>query len=305
MHNVIIIGSGCAGLTAAIYTARANLAPLIIAGAKSGGQLALTTEVENFPGFPAGILGPTLIDNIKRQAERFGAKYLKVDAVSVDFSGKPFKILTSSETLETKAVIIASGASAIWLGLESEQRFIGKGVSSCATCDGYFFTNKNVVVIGGGDAAIEEATFLTKFADNVIIVHRRDALRASKIMQDRALSNPKISFKWSSALEEVLGQDFVTGVKIKNINSGEVEEIKIDGVFVSIGHKPNTEIFKGQIDLDVKGYIVATNETKTSVDGIFVAGDVQDHVYRQAITAAGLGCRAAIDVEKYLASSEK
>ncbi len=302
MHNVIIIGSGCAGLTAAIYTARANLAPIVIAGTKAGGQLSLTTEVENFPGFPEGILGPELIANTRKQAERFGAKFFNTDVISVDFLSKPFKIFTLNEAYETKSVIIASGASTVWLDLESEQRLVGRGVSSCATCDGYFFTNKNVAVIGGGDSAMEEALFLTKFANKVTIIHRRDALRASKIMQDRAFNNSKISFIWNSVVEEILGEEFVTGIKIRNIDSRVVAEMAIDGVFVAIGHKPNTEIFKGQIDLDPKGYIVAINETKTSIDGIFVAGDVQDHVYRQAITAAGLGCRAAMDTERYLSS---
>ncbi len=302
LKKVIILGAGCAGLTAGIYTARANLAPLILAGNKPGGQLTLTTLVENFPGFVDGIMGPDLILAMQKQCERFGGTILNEDVESVDFTQKNFRVTTRQETFESQSIIIATGSGSIWLGLESEQRLIGRGVSNCATCDGYFFTNKEVAIIGGGDSAMEEALFLTKFANKVTVIHRRDQLRASKIMQNRAFNNPKIVFKLDSCVEEILGSDCVTGLKIKNIKTLEIQEIPVNGVFITIGHKPHTEIFKDQIDLDPKGYIIVSNQTRTNIPGVFVAGDVADHTYRQAITAAGMGCKAAMDVEKYLSS---
>ncbi len=300
IYNVIIIGSGPAGLTAALYTARANLRPLLFAGSLWGGQLMLTSDVENYPGFPKGIMGPELMQLMRDQAARFGATIVDDNVTSVDFGGPPHKVFVGAKQYSAQAVIIATGASSLWLGLPSETRLRGKGVSSCATCDGYFFTGKEVVVVGGGDSALEEANFLTKFCAKVTIVHRREALRGSKIMQDRAKANPKIAFIFDSAVEEILGDTHVTGVKLKNIKTNALSEHKTDGVFVAIGHKPNTEIFQGQIELDRKGYIVSKGHSTTNVAGVFVSGDVNDHRYRQAVTAAGMGCQAAIDAEKWL-----
>ncbi len=301
-HKVIILGSGPAGLTAAIYTARAELKPLVIGGAEAGGQLMLTTEVENYPGFPDGILGPELIDKTRAQAKKFGTEFIDRNATSLDFKSKPFKIFTGDEVHEAEAVIIATGSSAKWLGLPSEKRLRGHGVSACATCDGFFFKGKDVVVVGGGDTAMEESLFLTKFASKITVVHRRDQLRASRYMQERASKNDKIGFLWNSVIEEILGQDSVDGVRLKNVATGEKTELKCQGVFIAIGHLPNTELFKGHIELDAKGYVVVKNRTRTSVEGVFAAGDVQDHIYRQAVTAAGSGCMAALDSEKYLES---
>ena len=304
MRNVIIIGSGCAGNTAAIYTARANLEPLVVSGREPGGQLSLTTLVENYPGFPDGIDGPVLVENMKKQAEKFGAQYLQGTVNQVDFTQRPFQVAVDGEWMETRSVIIASGASARWLGLESEQKLIGHGVSSCATCDGFFYRGKKVMVVGGGDSAMEEAIFLTRFASEVTVVHRRDQFRASKIMLDRAKANPKIQFITPVVVDEVydVNQGVVTGVRLRNVHTGETWDHEIDGLFVAIGHIPNTAVFKGQIELDETGYIVSHGGARTSVEGIFHAGDVQDKVYRQAVTAAGAGCMAAIECERYLES---
>jgi len=301
-QKVIILGSGPAGLTAALYAARANLHPLVIEGAEAGGQLTLTTLVENYPGFPDGLQGPDLIQVMRQQAERFGAKYLKGDATAVDLGRSPVTVTVEEEVLETKALIIATGASANLLGLESERRLLGHGVSTCATCDGFFFRDQEVAVVGGGDSAMEEATFLTKFATKVTVIHRRDKLRASKIMQDRAFKNPKIGFLWNRAVEEILDpeQGKVTGIRTRVNGSAKSETLPCDGVFIAIGHSPNTRLFAGQLEMDERGYIVTHGGTKTSVPGVFAAGDVQDHVYRQAITAAGSGCMAAMDAERYL-----
>lgn len=300
VHDVIVIGSGPAGLTSALYCGRALLKTLVIAGAVPGGQLMLTTEVENFPGFEEPILGPDLILHMRKQAERFGAEFIQDDAIGVDFKTRPFKINTAGKRYESNAVIIATGSSAKWLGLDSEIRLRGKGVSSCATCDGFFFRGKDTVTVGGGDVALEDTMFLTKFVNHATIIHRRDALRASKILQDRAFKNPKISFVWESVVEEVLGQQKVEGVRVKNVKTGKQDVLKCDGVFVAIGHQPSTAIFQGQIELDRKGYIVTRQGTPTSVEGVFAAGDVRDFHYRQAVTAAGDGCRAAMDAEDYL-----
>jgi thioredoxin reductase (NADPH) len=301
-QKVIILGSGPAGLTAALYAARADLHPLVIEGAEAGGQLTLTTLVENYPGFPDGLQGPDLIQVMRQQAERFGAKYLKGDATAVDLGRSPVTVTVEQELLEAKALIIATGASANLLGLESERRLLGHGVSTCATCDGFFFKDQQVAVIGGGDSAMEEATFLTKFATKVTVIHRRDKLRASKIMQDRALKNPKIEFLWNRTVEEILDpeQGKVTGIRTRANGSAKPETLRCDGVFIAIGHSPNTRLFAGQLEMDSRGYIVTDDGTKTSVPGVFAAGDVQDHVYRQAITAAGSGCMAAMDAERYL-----
>ncbi len=301
MRNLVIIGSGPAGLTAAIYAARANLSPLLIEGWQSGGQLTTTTEVENYPGFSKGIMGPELMKEMRGQAERFGTEFLTGDVSAVDLSRRPFRLTIDGEqTLEAGALILATGASAIQLGLPNEQRLTGHGVSTCATCDGYFFRGQDLVVVGGGDSAVEEAIFLTKFARTVTLVHRRDKLRASKIMQDRAMRNEKISFSWNSVVEDILGKDLVTGVRLKNIVTGAFTELACAGVFVAIGHRPNTDLFKGQLEMDEKGYVLTSRGTATSVAGLFAAGDVQDTQYRQAITAAGSGCMAAIDAERFL-----
>ena len=304
MREVIIIGSGPAGLTAALYTARGNLKPLLIEGLESGGQLMLTTDVENYPGFRDGVMGPALIAEMRAQAERFGTEIVQGDVSALDLQGPPFRITTSGGAYETRALILATGASARLLGLESERALMGHGVSTCATCDGYFFREKPIVVVGGGDSAMEEATFLTKFASHVTIVHRRDAFRASKIMQDKARANPKISFELDTVVDEVkdVAKGVVTGVVLRNVRTGAVEELAVDGVFIAIGHTPNTWLVAGQVDLDANGYIVPVRGTATNVSGVFACGDVQDHVYRQAITAAGSGCMAAIDAERYLES---
>ncbi len=305
VQNVVIIGSGPAGLTAALYAARAELEPMVIAGLTPGGQLMLTTEVENFPGFPEGILGPELMQNIIKQVERFGAKMVYENVVGVDFSKQPFLVKTDAQTFETKTVIIATGAEANWLGLASEQRLRGKGVSACATCDGFFFKGKKVVVIGGGDSAMEEANFLTRFATHVSILHRRNEFRASKIMLHRAQSNPKISFITNVEVLDVLGDTSVTGVKIRHNDTKTEEVIEAQGYFAAIGHTPVTKLFReAGVQTDEKGYVVPKQFTQTNIPGVFVAGDVHDHRYRQAVTAAGKGCEAALDVEKYLAALE-
>jgi thioredoxin reductase (NADPH) len=300
VYDVIILGSGPAGLTAAIYTSRAKLKTLLLAGVQWGGQLMLTTEVENFPGFKDGILGPELVDQMWKQAERFGTEILFEDASIVDFSSKPFKVSTISNEYEGRSIIISTGSSAKWLGLKSEERLRGRGVSVCATCDAAFFIDKIAIVVGGGDSAMEEALALSKFVKKVKVIHRRDKLRASKILQERAFNEPKIEFIWNSTVQEILGRDKVEGVILKRRDTGEESELSCDAVFIAIGYTPNTELFRGQIELDEKGYILAKDETKTSGEGVFVAGDVQDHRYRQAITAAGSGCKAALDVQKYL-----
>jgi thioredoxin reductase (NADPH) len=301
MRNVVIIGSGCAGNTAAIYAARANLQPLVIGG-QGGGQLALTTLVENFPGFPEGIEGPALVENMKAQAERFGAEYVHGSALDADFSSRPFRVNVEGEWIETRTVIVASGASARWLGLPSEQKLIGHGVSSCATCDGFFYRGKLIMVIGGGDSAMEEATFLTRFGREVAVAHRRDEFRASKIMLDRARQNPKIKFLTNTVVEEVydVSKEIVTGVRLRNLKTGEVYDREVDGLFLAIGHVPNTKIFRGQIETDPDGYIVSKGGARTSTAGVFHAGDVQDRAYRQAITASAAGCMAAIEAERFL-----
>ena len=302
MLDVMIIGSGCAGNTAAIYTARANLKPLVVAGKEPGGQLSLTTLVENFPGFPEGVDGPVLVENIKQQAMNFGAEYLHGQVIEADLSHRPFNIRVDHEWFETRTLIIASGASARWLNLPSEQHLIGRGVSSCATCDGFFYRGKKIMVIGGGDSAMEEANFLTRFGDSVTVVHRRDQFRASKIMLDRARNNPKIRMLTNTVVEDVYdpAKSLVNAVKLRNLKTDEVWEEAVDGFFVAIGHIPNTAPFIGQIELDPDGYIVSKGGARTSVTGVFHAGDVQDRTYRQAITASGAGCMAAIEVERFL-----
>lgn len=305
MHNVVIIGSGPAGLTAAIYTARANLSPFMYEGSQAGGQLTLTTEVENFPGFPKGIMGPQLIQDMRAQAERFGTRFQAADVTKVDFSHRPFTLtINDEETVQAKSVIISTGASANLLGLPSETRLLGHGVSTCATCDGFFFRGQPIAVIGGGDSAMEEAIFLTKFASHVTIIHRRDKLRASKIMQDKAMKNDKITFRWNAVVEEILGEEVVTGLRLRDTVTNQTDVLECKGVFVAIGHTPNTQIFKGQIEMDTKGYILTSNGTATNIRGVFAAGDVQDSRYRQAITAAGTGCMAAIDAERFLEAEE-
>jgi thioredoxin reductase (NADPH) len=301
-RNVVIIGSGPAGLTAALYAARANLTPLVIEGLEAGGQLMLTTAVENFPGFQDGIMGPDLMAAMRAQAERFGAEMIRGNVSRVDLSKHPFEVHTDAGTVEARALIIATGASAKLLGLPSERRLMGRGVSTCATCDGFFFRGKPIAVIGGGDSALEEATFLTRFASHVTVVHRRDTLRASKIMQDKAFANPKISFEWDTEVVDVddQGGGAVTGLKLRHAKTGEEKTLAVDGVFVAIGHTPNTALFKDQLAMDANGYLVTNAGSRTNVAGVFACGDVQDHVYRQAITAAGSGCMAAIDAERYL-----
>jgi thioredoxin reductase (NADPH) len=305
VHNVIILGSGCAGSTAAIYTARGNLSPLVLEGHEPGGQLSLTTDVENFPGFPDGVQGPELVDLMKQQAQRFGAEYRMERVTAVDLGRRPFTVKTEENTYLTESLIVATGASAKMLGLESEKKLLGRGVSTCATCDGAFFREKEVMVVGGGDTAMEEAIFLTKFASRVTVVHRRDKLRASKILTDRAKKNPKIEFLWNTVVTDILdpGKGETTAATIRNTEEGKEEIRKTDGVFIAIGHEPNTKIFEGQLELN-KGYIVLRDGSRTSVEGVFAAGDVHDLVYRQAVTAAGCGCRAAIDAERWLESRE-
>src|SRR5258706_12297540 len=304
-ENVIVIGSGPAGLTAALYAARANLQPLVIEGAAPYGQLMLTTDVENYPGFPDGILGPELMEKFRAQAERFGSRFLTADGTRVDFTRTPFVVEVGETTYEANSIIVSTGAKALVLDSPGDRELLGRGVSTCATCDGFFFRGRGLVVVGGGDSAMEEAIFLTKFSPNVTIVHRRGALRASKIMQDRAQANDKITFKWDSAVDEVVGSQggAVTGVKLKNVKTNEVTDFATDGLFIAIGHDPNTQLFKGQLELDDNGYIVVQHpRTQTSIPGVFACGDVVDHTYRQAITAAGTGCSAAIDAERYLES---
>ncbi|MEK6975357.1 MAG: thioredoxin-disulfide reductase [Candidatus Thermoplasmatota archaeon] len=302
VHDVLIIGSGPAGCTAALYAARGNLKTFVLAGYEAGGQLMITSDVENFPGFEHAITGPELMDRMRKQAARFGSVFVDEDATAIDFGVRPFRVTSDSGVHEAHSVIVATGSSAKWLGLESETRLRGHGVSACATCDGFFFKEKRVVVVGGGDSAMEEANFLTKFATEVTIVHRRDSFKASKIMAARALANPKIKVRWDTTITEVLGKDHVEGVRLKNLKTGKEEVFPCDGYFSAIGHNPNTALFKGSLRLDEAGYVVAEgmHETWTDVEGVFVAGDVHDHRYKQAITAAGMGCKAAIDAERWL-----
>ena len=311
-HKVVVIGSGPSGLTAALYSARANLAPLVIEGFDAGGQLMLTSDVENYPGFPDGVIGPDLMALFRKQAERFGATFVTDDATEVDFTERPFRIQVRKDTYTAESVIVSTGAKARMLGLDSEQRLLGRGVSTCATCDGAFFKNQKLLVVGGGDSAMEEALFLQRFASELAVVHRRDALRASKIMQDRAIDSPKISFIWNSTIDEVLGEHRVEGARLRNLQTGELNEVAAGGIFIAIGHTPNTALFQDKLELDAAGYLVVGRglstdwdpsspfETRTSVEGVFGAGDVVDHTYRQAITAAGMGCMAAIDAERWL-----
>jgi thioredoxin reductase (NADPH) len=301
-HEVIILGSGCAGSTAAVYSARAGLKPIVFEGLEPGGQLTMTTEVENFPGFPDGIMGPDLVERMKQQAQRFGAEYRAERVVAVDLSKRPFSVSTDENRYEAKTLIVATGASARLLGLESERALMGRGVSTCATCDGAFYRGREVAVVGGGDTALEEAIFLTRFASRVTLIHRRDQLRGSKIMIDHAAKNEKIVFAWNTVVTEILDMDKneVTAIRTRNVKTGEEAIVPVDGVFVAIGHNPNTAAFAGQLDVDPNGYIVVRDGSRTSVPGVFAAGDVHDPVYRQAITAAGAGCRAAIDAERFL-----
>jgi thioredoxin reductase (NADPH) len=298
--RLIIIGSGPAGLTAAIYAARADLAPLVIAGFVPGGQLMITSEVENYPGFPDGIDGPELMAKMRAQAERFGAQMRDVDVEAVDLSARPFRVTAGGRQYSADAVIIATGASAIWLDLPNETRLRGRGVSACATCDGFFFRDLRVAVVGGGDSALEEALFLTKFAREVVIIHRRDELRGSRIMQNRARNHPKISFEWNTQVVDVIGEERIAGLRLRDTRTGEEREMPFEGLFVAIGHRPNTGIFDGWLETDAKGYLVVHDHTRTAIEGVFVAGDVHDHRYRQAVTAAGDGCKAAIDAERWL-----
>jgi thioredoxin reductase (NADPH) len=305
VENVIILGSGPAGLTAAIYAARANLKPLMIEGDETGGQLMTTTDVENYPGFPKGVQGPELMTITRQQAERFGTRFVSRNATKVDLSKRPFKVWVGDKEYQSKTLIVSTGASARYLGLPNERRYLGKGVSACATCDGAFFRNVQVAVVGGGDTAMEEANFLTRFASKVWIIHRKDHFRASKIMSDRALKNPKIGVLWNSELVDVMGDEVVKSIKVLNNKTNEVNEMPMDGVFIAIGHKPNTELFKGQLEMNDVGYLVTkAKSTYTSVPGVFASGDVQDPVYRQAITAAGTGCMAAIDAERWLEAND-
>jgi thioredoxin reductase (NADPH) len=302
LNNVIIIGSGCAGLTAAIYAGRANLAPLVLDGYEPGGQLSLTTMVENFPGFPDGILGPDLIENVRKQAQRFGAEFKAGAVSSVDLSARPFKISAGNEVFETRSLIVAAGATARMIGLESERKLIGYGVSTCATCDGYFFRGKEIAVVGGGDSAMEEANFLSRFASRVHLLHRRKEFRASKIMVDRARANEKIHFVTPVAVEEIsdVSKGGVENVKLRNTETNEMTTLPVEGVFIAIGHEPNTKVYRGQLDMDQDGYLITQHGSETNVPGVFAAGDVQDHHYKQAVTAAGSGCMAAMDAEKFL-----
>ena len=302
LRNVVIIGSGPAGLTAALYSARANLNPLVIEGLEAGGQLMLTTLVENWPGYRNGIDGPDLMGEMRAQAERFGAEIIRGNVTSVDLQTRPFKVTTSEGNYETRTLIIATGASARLLGLPSERTLLGHGVSTCATCDGYFFRGKPIAVVGGGDTAMEEALFLTRFASNVTVVHRRDTLRASKVMQVKAFANPKISFEWNAEVEDMtdVARGEVDGIVIRNNQTGARKVLPVEGIFVAIGHTPNTSLFTGQLEMDANGYLITHSGSKTTIPGVFACGDVQDHVYRQAVTAAGSGCMAAIDAEKYL-----
>ena len=302
MHNVVIIGSGCAGLTAAIYAARANLKPLVLEGHEPGGQLSLTTHVENFPGFPDGIMGPELIENMRKQAQRFGAEFKHGTVTEVDVTNRPFKITAGKDVYESKTIIVAAGASARLLGLKGEKELIGRGLSTCATCDGYFFRGKPIAVVGGGDSAMEEANFLSRYATRVYLIHRRDEFRASKIMIDRAKANEKVEFVTPYVVDEILTADnYVNGVRLRNAKTGSAREIELHGVFVAIGHNPNSTVFRGKLDMDKNGYLISKNGSSlTNVPGVFIAGDVQDHRYRQAVTAAGSGCMAALDAEKFL-----
>ncbi len=304
MEHVIVIGSGPAGLTAAIYAARANLRPLVLAGGMYGGQLMLTTDVENYPGFPDGIMGPDLMIKFREQAERFGARIENVDVTAVDFTRQPLVVRTAESEFKAKSVIVATGADARWLNIPGEEKLRGRGVSTCATCDGAFFREKHIVVVGGGDSAMEEALFLTRFGYKVTVIHRRDTLRASKIMADRAFSHEKISFIWNTSVEEAIGEDKLRALKLRNTVDGTRSELEADALFIAIGHDPNTAIFKGQLDLDAMGYIASPDGVSTNVEGVFVAGDVNDLRYKQAVTAAGAGCRAAMDAEKYLEALE-
>jgi len=303
-EQTIIIGSGPAGLTAAVYAARAGMEPLVIEGLAAGGQLMLTTEVENYPGFPDGVLGPEMMDLFRKQAERFGTRFVSSDITRVDLSSRPFRVWVDSDEYSAETVIVSTGASAQWIGVPGEEKLRGHGVSSCATCDGFFFKEREIVVVGGGDSAMEEALFLTRFASRVTVVHRRDEFRASKIMADRVLHHPKITVRWNTVVDSILGDGSVTGVRLRDTITGAVSDLAVEGVFVAIGHTPNTALFTGQLDLDARGYLLTFKGTATSVPGVFGAGDVVDSTYRQAITAAGMGCQAAMDAERWLEAQE-